>query len=126
MRTSIKTIIFGFALTLAACDGGEKANNDKGGEAKTAAKADGGDKAAAEAGDQAAAGEEVAAAEEAVALDPKVEKAVTVANKIAADPSSADDILAEAGMDREGFEELLYEIARDPELSKSYAVARET
>lgn len=58
-------------------------------------------------------------------LDPKVEQAVTVANQIAANPSEADTILAGAGLDREAFEKLLYEIARDPELSKSYAVARE-
>jgi hypothetical protein len=58
-------------------------------------------------------------------LDPKVEQAVTVANQIAANPGNADTILADAGLDREGFEKLLYEIARDPELSKSYAVARE-
>jgi hypothetical protein len=58
-------------------------------------------------------------------LDPKVEQAVTVANQIAANPSEADVILADAGLDRESFEKLLYDIARDPELSKSYAVARE-
>jgi hypothetical protein len=50
---------------------------------------------------------------------------VTLANKISAEPDAADEILEEAGMDREAFEKLLYEIARDPELSKSYAVARE-
>lgn len=58
-------------------------------------------------------------------LDPKVEQAVTVANQIAANPGAADTILADAGLDRESFEKLLYEIARDPDLSKSYAVARE-
>jgi hypothetical protein len=58
-------------------------------------------------------------------LDPKVEKAVTLANQLAAEPSRADAILEEAGMDRTTFQTLLYDIARDPELSKSYAVARE-
>lgn len=58
-------------------------------------------------------------------LDPKVEKAVTLANRLAAEPGRADAILEEAGMDRTTFQTLLYDIARDPELSKSYAVARD-
>jgi hypothetical protein len=114
--TMLHTMILGFGLTLVACDGGKDAKKDADNKAPTAkatvdGPGDGGDKA----GEQA----------DAPSLDPKVERAVTLANQISAQPDAADSILAEAGMDRETFEKLLYEIARDPELSKSYAVARE-
>ncbi len=58
-------------------------------------------------------------------LDPRVEKAVTVANAIAKDPDSADTILEKNGLDRDTFEALMYEIARDPKLSELYAVNRD-
>ena len=58
-------------------------------------------------------------------LDPRVEKAVAVANAIAKDPDSADTILEKNGLDRDTFEALMYEIARDPTLSELYAVNRE-
>jgi len=58
-------------------------------------------------------------------LDPRVEKAVTIANAIAADPDSADTILESNDMDRDKFEALMYEIAKDPELSQLYAANRE-
>lgn len=105
----INTAIVAFVLALTACDGGKPADKD------------------ANKAPTAKAPEQPTKPSETIelALDPKVEQAVTLANKISAQPESADSILAEAGMDRESFEKLLYEIARDPELSKSYAVARE-
>ncbi len=123
MRKIITMSLLGCSLTLAACDSGGAKGDDKKqakADAKTDAKTDGDAAAAAEGGEP---GEGADAAEES--LDPKVEKAVTIANQISAEPDKADTILADAGMDREGFEQLLYEIARDPELSKSYAVARD-
>lgn len=116
----IKTAMLGLALTLFAC----------GDTSKDAGKKDAGKKAAPadkiDKGEVADKGEPEPEPEvEAPSLDPKVEQAVILANKISAAPESADSILEEAGMDREAFEKLLYEIARDPELSKSYAVARE-
>ena len=120
MRTIIKTTVIGLALCLAAC-GGEKASGDK--APKQAAKQDKTDKQ--DKPEAAAAGAADADAEQALALDPKVEQAVTLANKISAEPAKADAILEEAGMDRDSFEKLLYEIARDPDLSASYALARE-
>ena len=65
------------------------------------------------------------AEEAAEPIDPRVEKAVTVANAIASNPDSADEILEKNGLDREKFEALMYEIAKDPELSQLYAVNRE-
>ena len=118
MRKIITMSVFGCALVLGACDtGGDTKGGDKGDKQ---AKAD--SAGAAEAGAAEAGGEE---AVEAEPLDPKVEKAVTIANQISSSPEDADTILADAGMDREAFEQLLYEIAKDPELSKSYAVARD-
>ena len=114
-RTIITMSLLGFALVLGACDkgadkaakGGDKqAKTDKGEAAKTDAK-------------------DAPAVEEAPSLDPKVEKAVTLANQISASPGEADTILSDAGLDREAFEQMLYEIAKDPELSQSYAVARD-
>jgi hypothetical protein len=110
----INTAVLGLALTLFACDKGAETKDTK----KAAATKKTTDEPVNEKPDPEP---EV----EAPSLDPKVEKAVTLANQISAKPDAADTILEEAGMDREAFEKLLYEIARDPELSKSYAVARE-
>jgi type IV secretory pathway VirB10-like protein len=118
MNKFITVTMLGMALTLSACakDDGKKADKKA-------------DKQAAKQGDkQVEPQPEQPKEPEAPTLpplDPKVEQAVTVANLIAASPGNADTILSEAGLDREAFEKLLYEIARDPELSKSYAVARE-
>jgi hypothetical protein len=118
-RNTIFTILIGSTLTLAACDkGGDKAAD------KTAQKAP--DKKADEPKADAPKDGPGEPEPEAPALDPKVEKAVTVANKISASPSETDTILADAGLDRDSFDKLLYEIARDPELSKSYTIARES
>lgn len=116
MRNIFTTMLIGTALTLSACDKGADKKADK---AAQAGKQDKQDKKVDEPtsdGDQP----------EAPSLDPKVEQAVTVANKISANPGDADAILADAGLDRDSFDKLLYEIARDPELSKSYAVARDS
>ena len=116
MRTLIKTTVFGLTLALTACGGAKEGTDKK--EDKKVAKAEGGD-ANAEGGDANAEG-----GEEAAPLDPKVEQAVTVANKISAEPDKADAILEEAGLDRSAFDALLYEIAQDPDLSASYVMAR--
>ena len=113
MKKIITMSLFGCVLALGACD--------KGGDEKTDKAAKAGDKTPATKTDDGAGEAEV----EADPLDPKVEKAVTLANRISASPSDADTILDEAGMDREAYEALLYEIAKDPDLSKSYAIARE-
>ncbi|MFO7562734.1 MAG: hypothetical protein R6X02_08820 [Enhygromyxa sp.] len=110
----INTMLIGLVLALSACDGGKDAGKKGADEKAPTAKAP-----TEEPQDKPEKQVEVPA------LDPKVEQAVTLANKISSDPESADSILEAAGMDRDAFEKLLYEIARDPELSKSYAVARE-
>ena len=111
----ISMSLLGCVLALGACD--------KGGDKKADKQANKGDAKGPDgkAGDGDAAPDE----EPLPPLDPKVEQAVTLANQISADPNQADSILESAGMDRDGFEALLYEIAKDPELSKSYAIARE-
>jgi hypothetical protein len=114
----ITITVLGFALTLSACDKGDTKKTDK------AVAKKGSDKEPDKKTDDVKQPEEPKEPE-GPALDPKVQQAVDVANQIASNPGDTDAILAKAGLDREGFEKLLYEIARDPELSKSYAVARE-
>ena len=50
--------------------------------------------------------------------------AAAVANAIVGDPTAAGSILRAAGYTRDGFQELMYEIAADSVLSASYAAAR--
>ena len=117
MRTLISSTLLGLTLCVAGCSGQDAGKTDK----KQAAKSTKGDAGAKADGGEVAGDDGAAPEDEAPALDPKVEKAVTVANKIAAEPEKADSILEEAGMDRTQFESLLYEIAKDPALSESYA-----
>jgi hypothetical protein len=57
-------------------------------------------------------------------LDPKVVRAVELAEDIESDPEAADDVLARAELDREGLDALMYEIALEPELAAQYRIAR--
>ena len=57
-------------------------------------------------------------------LDPRVAKAVEIADAIAAAPQDADEILAKHGLDRAQLESMMFEIAHDPALSNSYRIAR--
>jgi len=114
----ISVSLLGCVLVLGACDKGGAKKDDKQAKTNTNAKTP----ATKTDGDEPPPEPEEPAPE----LDPKVEQAVTLANQISANPGEADDILDQAGMDREAYEALLYEIAKDPELSKSYAVARES
>ena len=50
--------------------------------------------------------------------------AAAVANAIAARPSAADSILTAAGMTRDTFQTLMYEIAADSAMSAAYAAAK--
>ena len=54
----------------------------------------------------------------------RVRTAATVANAIAARPSAADSILIAAGMTRDSFQKLMYEIAADSAMSAAYAAAK--
>jgi hypothetical protein len=49
-----------------------------------------------------------------------VDLAIEIANKIQADPDGVTEILEEYGMTEEELDQLLYEIAADPELRKIY------
>lgn len=131
------------ALGMGGCDSGSKtaakgakADADKGGGApakvgEAPAKAD--DGGAVEAADDAAGVEaeaEADAEEEApgegdlvASLDERVQRVAKLAKEIESRPTEADDILDAADLDREGFEDLIYEIGADPALSKQYQVA---
>lgn len=117
----LHAVSLGLLLALGACDKGE------GKDAKTAAdtKAKAGEKSEAKAGEKTEAkakedGEEAPADEP---LDERVVKAAGLAKKIEADPARADEILAEAGMDRAAFDALIYEVST-PELADQYRLAR--
>lgn len=56
-------------------------------------------------------------------LDERVVKAASLAKKIEADPSKADEVLAEAGLDRASFDALILEVST-PELAEQYRLAR--
>jgi len=52
-----------------------------------------------------------------------VRTAITVAREIEADPANTEAILADHGLTAESFEEMLYDISGDPELSRAYNAA---
>jgi len=65
-------------------------------------------------------------AEETAAVDAPsdiVERAAEIAKAIDADPDSAERILQDHGLTVEQFEDMMYEISADPELSKAYEAA---
>jgi hypothetical protein len=130
MRKILLTSVMGLSLALGACGQGDagkdgktaakdgkkvdakdakkgdvKANDAKANDAKVDAKADGGDEPA----------EDV--------LDERVVKAAGLAKKIEAEPARADEILAEAGLDRTAFNTLIYEVSTS-ELAEQYRLAR--
>lgn len=127
MHRLLITGVVGLALSLGACDSGEKKGDDKsakaGGKKADGKKADGkkadGKAADGKSGDAAgdAGGDE---ADEK--FDDRVVKAAGLAKKIEANPDKADEILAEAGTNREEFEALIYEVSR-PELAEQYRLA---
>jgi hypothetical protein len=121
-RTLLLTVGLALPLALGACGQGDSDNKSatkdvKGKEADAKG-------AAVKAGDK---GEVVADADaDADAdqpLDERVIKAAGLAKKIEADPTRADDILAEAGLDRARFDALIYEVST-PELAEQYRLAR--
>ena len=52
--------------------------------------------------------------------DPKVTKAAEIAKEIEAKPEEADEILAKHELDRDKFEAMIKEIAKDPQMSSDY------
>jgi hypothetical protein len=125
VRKLLWTSLLGATLGLGAC-GNEGAD-------KTAAKDTKGDKKAGDkkagdvkAGDKKAGDVKADVKDEAPVdepLDERVVKAASLAKKIEADPSKADEVLAEAGMDRASFDALILEVST-PELAEQYRLAR--
>jgi hypothetical protein len=123
MTKFITVTVLGFALTLSACQ--DQGDNKKGADKQAQKQGKEADKGDKKPDDIKQPDPQPEPEPQGPSLDPKVAQAVTLANDIAANPGDADAILEKAGLDRESFEKLLYEIAKDPDLSKSYAVARE-
>lgn len=124
-RKLLLTTVIGLGLALGAC--GQAGKDDKTAAKDTKdAKGKAGDakKTDAKKGDvKADAKGDEPKAEPEQPLDDRVLKAASLAKKIEADPSKADDILAEAGLDRAGLEALMYEVST-PELAEQYRLAR--
>ena len=56
-------------------------------------------------------------------VPPKAAKAAAVAKELKANPDDADAILGRHGMTQQQFEDLMFEIAADEELTKAYEQA---
>lgn len=52
-----------------------------------------------------------------------VQKAVEIAKAIEADPDATEQVLQDHGLTVEEFEQMMYEIGADPELTKAYEAA---
>lgn len=53
----------------------------------------------------------------------KAQKAATIAKEIQASPDDYEKVLEKHGLDADGFEALMFEVAEDPALSDEYAKA---
>lgn len=100
---------------------------DKGGDAPADGEAGAGAgadaDAEADAGADAGAGGEPSDEDVFATLDKRVQRAAKLAKEIEAKPGDATTILEAADLDRAAFEELIYSIGSDPELSKQYQLA---
>lgn len=143
-RLLTSMFVVGLSLGVAGCDDDSKtpAKTAKKGDKATDAKKDDkaadtkkDDKAADPVKDDAvedpaeveadAAPEQDAAPDEALeGYDPRVAKAAHVATKISEKPDDADALLAAADLDRDKLDDLMYEIANDPDLTAQYRMAR--
>jgi hypothetical protein len=63
--------------------------------------------------------------EEQAALPEIVQTAVAIAKEIEADPDSVEAVLERHGLDPDGFDDMMYQISVDPDLSKAYNAALE-
>jgi hypothetical protein len=134
MRKILWTSVMGLSLMLGACGQGDAGKDGKT-AAKDAKKVDAKGKGDVKANDakagDAKAGDAKAgdvkddggAEPAADVFDERVVKAAGLAKKIEAEPARADEILAEAGLDRTAFDALIYEVST-PELAEQYRLAR--
>jgi hypothetical protein len=74
-------------------------------------------------GSEVQTSDDAATPQAATAVSETVSKAVAVAKQIEANPDDIDAILEQHGLTVETFEDMLYEISSDPELSEAYNAA---
>lgn len=60
---------------------------------------------------------------ETIQTDDLVTRAAEIAKAVEADPDSAEEILASHDVTVEQFEQMMYDISADPELTKAYEAA---
>jgi hypothetical protein len=131
MRTMIKTTIWMLTagLVVLGCDDAkEDAAKKPTASAPASAGKAGADKGAgpSAAGGIAAATDDAAAAPDddpLAGIDKRVVRAAALAKKIEAAPEKAGDILDAAGLERDEFEDLIFEISADASLAKQYQAA---
>ncbi len=106
-KTGISILAAAFAVVLTgACDGGGEDKPDaKKPEVETK---------------KAEPEKKAPEAEPAHEPDPKVTKAAGIAKEIEAKPEEADEILAKHELDRDKFEAMIKDIAKDPQMSSDY------
>lgn len=115
----ILMLALALALPVAGCGGDAKKGDTKAAKAD-AKKADGANKAP----DEAEPAEPEGPKPSMDTPEGRVALAALVATEIAGTPDNADEILEQNGLDRDKLDELMYEIARDPELSRAYKERR--
>lgn len=130
MRTMICTLTA--ALLVWGCDDAKEDAAKKPADPAPGASAPA-DKAAAKSPGAAAAGGIAAATDDAASgdadddplagIDKRVVRAAALAKKIEAEPEKAGDILDAAGLQRDEFEDLIFEISADASLAKQYQAA---
>ena len=113
--------------TVAGCDDGAKAGADSGAPPAVSTKGKVAkpslDKSKLLA-DATPAKADAEAGDEFDGFDPRVVKAASVARDIEANPAKTDDVLQERGLDRDSLDTLMFEIAKDPDLTGQYRIAR--
>lgn len=119
---SIVSCAVALCVSAAGCDS-KKPEQGQVAEAE-AAEAGEGEAGEAGAGEAEVEGEgEAATAPDLTTTEGKIAVAAAVAGAISKDPANADQILEDKGLDREKLDELMYEIASDPDMREQYAVA---
>jgi hypothetical protein len=123
MRSTMRLAwILAAALVPVACGGGSPKSGPE--ATKTEPKKDAPDPKAATPADSTPPAADAEPTDDPLAgIDTRVQRAAMLAKKIEAEPEKAGDILDAAGLARDEFEDLIFEISTDPGLAKQYEAA---
>jgi hypothetical protein len=124
--TTLRLAVMTAVLTTLACGGGPTAETPKKDGAPTATKTEPGPPVSptpAGAAKIDPANDADPVDDPLAGIDKRVQRAAMLAKKIEAEPEQAGDILDAAGLARDDFEDLIFEISTDPGLAKQYEAA---